>query len=153
MNSRGILNSTITLESMADFFTVEYLTRCDFLKSFIINHSNSLRIDSSSDVVTDAKILFYNAASDEKNKIIDLYKEATKSITKSLQNSNMVQQIENLLLSEADAQIKKNNLYIEIAYKEIAAADTNKKHIIIFQPNIYGIGVNIKELWNRCFNI
>ncbi len=151
MNARGVLNSTITLKSISDFFAAEYLVRCDFLKEFILNHPNLLGGKSNNDKITNAKTLFYNLATDEKDKIISLYKSATSSILESLLNKGMMQQIEDDFLKKIKPRIEKNNLYIEIAYKEITMAEYDKNHVVIFQPNVYGIGVNINEIWNRFF--
>lgn len=151
MIERGALNSTIALEAVANFFSAEFLVRCDFLKAFIINHPNLLSNNNDIDVVTNAKAIFQNASFHEKNKMSELYKNTTTEITESLLNCKMIQQVEDSFLTKMEMQIKKNNLYIEIAYKEIALANNNKNHAIIFQPNIYGIGVNINELWGRYF--
>ena len=35
MNARGVMNSTITLKAVADFFAAEFIARCDFLKKIL----------------------------------------------------------------------------------------------------------------------
>ena len=39
MNSRGVMNSSMTIQALADFFAAEFRVRCDFLKSFVVSHS------------------------------------------------------------------------------------------------------------------
>jgi len=67
MNARGILNSTITLQAIAEFFSAEFLARCDFLKAFIISHSNLLGRSEELDIVTEAKTLFQTCSFSERD--------------------------------------------------------------------------------------
>ena len=149
MNARGILNSTITLQAIADFFTAEFLARCDFLKTFIISHSNLLGRSGESDIVTEAKTLFQTCSFSERDSMKLLYTSSVKSISNGLQNEGMKNQIESGFVGSMEERIKKNNLYVEVAYQELSAASTVQKSVIILQPNIYGIGIDLVELWNR----
>ena len=150
-NARGVLNSTITLHALANFFSAEFVVRCDFLKSFILSHSNLLINNSDKDPATVAKELFQSVSFTERDKIKNLYKSGIKPIEKSLSNENMKKQIEDNFITKMEACIQKNNLYIEIAYKEIAAAKANRNPWLILQPNFSGIGIDLRELWNRYF--
>ncbi|EGW20942.1 hypothetical protein [Methylobacter tundripaludum] len=150
MNARGLLNSTITLERMADFFSAEFLARCDFLKDFIVSYSSLLDQESDSDVVTEAKSLFQNTSFAERNKMEVLYNSSTKSIAESLLSESMKNEIKDRFLSTTDDRIKKNNLYIGLAFQEIATTKVNRTNaIIMLRPNFHGIGIDLVELWDR----
>lgn len=149
MNARGVLNSTMTLEAVADFFSAEFLVRCDFLKNFIVSYPHLLGRDSKPDVVTAAKELFQSISFDEREKMKNLFKSSTKSIAESLSNETMKKDIEERFVAKMDDRIEKNNLYVEVAFQEIAAPRANRNSAIILQPNFYGIGIDPIELWNR----
>jgi len=151
MNTRGILNSTITLQALADFFAEEFLARCDFLKMFIISHSNLLDKSKGIDIVTEAKTLFQNSAFSERDNMKSLYSSSINPIANILLNAGMTNQIESGFVNKMEKRIKKNNLYVEIAYKEISAANVTQKNIIMLQPSFSGIGINLYELWNQFF--
>lgn len=68
-----------------------------------------------------------------------------------LLNGGMKNQIESGFVNKMEKRIKKNNLYVEIAYKEISAANVTQKNIIMLQPSFSGIGINLYELWNQFF--
>jgi len=150
MNARGLLNSTITLMAMADFFAAEFIARCDFLKNFICSHSNSLTPENDTDAITEAKKMFQIFSFSEKERMKNLYKSSVRPIEQSLSNDKMKSDIEQQFISKMEGCIKKNNLYLELAYKEIAAAKSQPSNRwIILQPNFCGLGVNLIELWNR----
>ena len=149
MNTRGVLNSTMTLQAVADFFSAEFTVRCDFLKNFIVSHDNLLSQDSDADVVTVAKMTFQTISFEERDKMKALYKTSVMSIVESLSNDNMKKQIEEVFVAKMEYRIKKNNLYVEIAYQGITAAKANQNRALILQPNFYGIRVDLVELWNR----
>ena len=150
MNARGVLNSTITLTAVADFFAAEFIARCDFLKNFICSHSNLLTQNNDADSVTEAKNMFQNISFAERDKMKTLYKSSVKPVEQTLLNDKMKSDIEQQFLSKMEGCIKKNNLYLEMAYKEIAMAisETSNRWIIL-QPNFCGLGVDLIELWNR----
>lgn len=149
MNARGILISTITLQAIADFFAAEFLARSDFLKTFIISHANLLGQSGGTDRVTQAKTLFQSCSFAERDSMKSLYTSSVKSIADGLQNEGMKNQIEKGLVSKMEERIKKNNLYVEVAYQELSAANEAQKRVMLLQPNIYGIGIDLVELWNR----
>lgn len=149
MNSRGILNSTITLQALAEFFAAEFLARCDFLKMFVISHPGLLELSKEADIVTEAKTLFQNSSFTERDGMKSLYGSSIKIVNESLSNEGMKNQIESNFEKKMEERINKNNLYVEVAYQEIVAANRAKKKIVILQPNFYGIGIDLRELWNR----
>lgn len=149
MNSRGILNSTITLQALAEFFSAEFLARCDFLKMFVISHPALLERSKGADIVTEAKTLFQNSSFTQRDEMKSLYSSTSKTIGEAIANEGMKSQIESSLVNKMEERIEKNNLYIELAYQEIVAASEIKKNIVMLQPNFYGIGIDLIELWNR----
>nr|NJM02063.1 hypothetical protein [Desulfobacula sp.] len=150
MNARGLLNSSITLTTVADFFAAEFIARCDFLKNFICSHSTLLNKENDVDTITEAKTIFESFSLSEQGRMKNLYESSVKPIEQSLSNSKMKGDIEQMFIEKMERCIKKNNLYLELAFKEIAAAKpqlTNRW--IILQPNFCGFGVDLIELWNR----
>jgi hypothetical protein len=149
MNSRSVLNSTMTLQALAEFFAAEFLARCDFLKIFVISHPGLLDPGNEADIVTKAKTLFQNSSFIERDGIKSLYNSTIKSISESLANEGMKSQIESSFVKKMEERITKNNLYVELAYHEIVAANRTKKNLVMLQPNLNGVGIDLIELWNR----
>ena len=150
MNARGLLNSTITLTAVAEFFAAEFIARCDFLKNFICSHSSMLTKENDTDAITEAKKMFQNFSFAEREKMKNLYKSSVNPIEQSLSNDKMKNDIEQQFISKMEACIKKNNLYLELTFKEITAAKSQQPNRwIILQPNFCGLGVDLIELWNR----
>lgn len=150
MNTRGLLNSTITLTVVADFFAAEFIARCDFLKNFICFHSNLLTKENDTDAITEAKNMFQIFSFSEREKMKNLYKSSVMPIEQSLSNDKMKNDIEQQFISKMEACIKKNNLYLELSFKEIEAAKSQPSNRwIILQPNFCGLGIALIELWNR----
>jgi len=147
MNARGVLVSTITLDAIANFFAAEFLARCDFLRNFISSHSRFHK--NHPDPVIAAKSLFQEVSFQEKERILGLYRSSTESIRKTLSNQKMKREIEENFIAQMDDRIKKNNLYVEIAYQEIVVTKEHDDRIFILQPNFYGIGIDLSVLWER----
>jgi hypothetical protein len=68
-------------------------------------------------------------------------------IVASLQ-SNMPAQIRELLISRMNDHMKKNELTVEFEYRAYQSMES-QNDILMLRPNISGIGVDLKELWNR----
>jgi hypothetical protein len=151
MNERGFLISTITLQALADFFAAEFIARSDFLQTFVVSHSNLLDQGKKGDMVTEAKTIFQTISFSECESIKSLYISSIKEIARGLQNEGMKEQIELSCVNKMENRIKKNNLYVEVAYQEITAAIKVQKPLLMLQPNINGVGVDLVELWNRFF--
>jgi hypothetical protein len=151
MNARGVLVSTMTLKAVANFFTEEFLLRCDFLQNFIVSHPNLLNLDSEGDTVTTAKSLFQTFSFAERDKLKILYLSSISTIACSLQNVAMKSEIEQSFVAAMEKRILKNNLYLEIELKEAIAAKPKRKSVLMLQPNINGIGIDLSELWRRHF--
>lgn len=149
MNARGVLPSTMTLKAVASVFEDEFLLRCDFLLEFVASHPNLLALESEGDILTVAKTLFQNSVFSERDKLKSLYSSSISTIAGSLQNETMKSEIESRLIGLMERRINKNNLYLEIAFREAMAEKPEKNSFIMFRPNINGIGVDFNELWSR----
>lgn len=145
MNARGVLNSSMTLHALAEFFGAEFALRCDFLKEFIISHSGLCK---EQDRITAAKTLFQMNSFEQRDKLKSAYMIAIKPIVESL-SSDFPRKIEESLVGGFEARIKKNNMYVEIAYHTLQSAKQTNNPIFALKPNFYGIGIDVEELWNR----
>jgi hypothetical protein len=63
----------------------------------------------------------------------------------------MKSEIEQSFVAAMEKRILKNNLYLEIELKEAIAAKPKRKSVLMLQPNINGIGIDLSELWRRHF--
>lgn len=149
MNSRGVLHSSMTLQAVADFFSIEFQVRCDFLKNFIVSYASLLSQNSNTDAVTVAKTIFQTISFEEREKMKAMYESSVKTIEESLLNCNMSRQIEEALIASMEAHINKNNMYVEVAYQSMATIKSSQNRVFLLQPNFNGIGVDLLELWNR----
>jgi len=146
MNARGLLHSSMTLQALANFFCAEFELRCDFLKEFVVSHSSLCK---EQDTVTSAKTLFQTKSFEQRDELKAAYMEAVKSIIESL-ISDFPRQIEQGLIAGFERRIKKNNMYVEVAYQMLEQAKHVKGPIFLLKPNFHGIGVDVDELWKRC---
>lgn len=147
MNARNVLHSSMTLQAFADFFTAEFAVRCDFLKDFVVSHRS---LCQELDAITPAKTLFQELSFQQRDNLKSAYSEAARPIRESL-SSDLPRQIEEGLVASIEYRIKKNNIYVEIAYQTMAASETAENPIAMLKPNFHGIGIDIGELWKRYF--
>jgi hypothetical protein len=145
MNARGVLHSSMTLQAVAEFFGAEFALRCDFLKEFVVSHSS---LCGEQDTITAAKTLFQTKSFEQRDKLKAAYMVAVKPIVESL-SSDFPRQIEEGLVAGFESRIKKNNMYVEIAYQTLESAKKTKNPIFALKPNFYGIGIDVEELWKR----
>jgi hypothetical protein len=145
MNARGVLHSSMTLQALAEFFGAEFGVRCDFLKAFVVTHSSLCK---EPDSVTTAKTLFQTKSFEQRDKLKAAYAGSVKPIVESL-SSDFPRQIEEGLIAGIENRIKKNNMYVEIAYQALEASKSAKNPIIALKPNFHGIGIDVAELWKR----
>ncbi len=148
MASRGITYSTITLDAIAVFFLHEFLTRCDFVKNFVVSHPALLPPDES-DPIRAAKSAYQNRSFGEREKIRSLYESSTANVSRTLQNESMKEQIKHRAEQAMEERIAKNDLYVEIAYREMAMAKQDRKEVLFLRPNLQGLGVDLKELYRQ----
>ncbi len=148
MNSRDVLYSSMTVQALADFFAAEFRARCDFLKNFVVSHSGLMIRSDKVDAITAAKTLFQTKSFEQREKMMAFYQTSIEAVIEPL-ISDMPRQIEDAFAASMEARIKKNNLYVEVAYQAYANARTDPNPILMLQPNFNGIGVDLVELWNR----
>jgi hypothetical protein len=147
MNARNVLHSSMTLQAFADFFTAEFAVRCDFLKDFVVSYR---LLNQEQDAMTAAKTLFQELSFQQRDSLKSAYLEVAKPIGEPL-NSDFPRQIEEGLVAAIEYRIKKNNIYVEIAYQTMAASEAAGNSIAMLKPNFHGIGIDIEELWKRYF--
>ena len=150
MNSREILYSSITLQHLSDFFGSEFIARCDFIKNFIVGHVGKLDLTISNDLVTEAKTLFQRLSTSEKQNIEAMYDGSATQVVGSLLGDHP-RQLRDALQQRIDNCIIKNNLYVEMEFKSVNDAKSSNKEFLILSPSFYGMGINLKELWNGYF--
>lgn len=152
MNSRGILNSSVTLLHLSEFFGSEFIVRCEFIKNFIIGHAGKLDLTTNDDPVTKAKTYFQHLSTSEKHSIEAMYDGSATQVVDSLLGDHP-KQLRDLLQQRIDNSIIKNNLYVELEYKVISDAKSSGREILTLAPSLYGVGIDLKELWSRFFKI
>jgi len=81
-----------------------------------------------------------------------MYDNSTSQIGDSLLGNHPTE-LKVSLQQRIDNSIVKNNLYVEFEFKAINHANFSGKEILTLTPNIYGIGVNLKELWSKHFTV
>lgn len=145
MNARGVLHSSMTLQALAEFFVAEFALRCDFLREFVVSHS---ALCKEQDTVTTAKTLFQRECFEQRDKLKAAYMVAAKPIVESL-SSDFPRLIEEGLNAGFETRIKKNNMYVEIAYQMLEAVKREKNPIFVLKPNFHGIGIDVEEVWKR----
>ena len=72
--------------------------------------------ESNSDIETTLKSLFQEVSFGERDKMTAFYKSSTKPISISLLNEEMLRGIEDGFVAKMDEYVKKNDLYVAIAY-------------------------------------
>ncbi|MDI5921354.1 hypothetical protein QLQ86_11210 [Halomonas sp. LR5S13] len=149
MNSRGITYSTMTLEAIANFLLDEFLARCDFLKDFVVAHPSLLLSENKKDPITFAKTAYQERSFQERDKVSSLYGSSITRIAQSLYNEDMKKQIKERLDQGMEDRIRKNNLYVEVTYREIATAKEVQSNVLLLQPNIAGFGIDLVQLYRQ----
>ncbi len=149
MNSRGLLKSSITLQKLSEFFEAEFQARCDFIADFVINHLRRVDLSTLSDFVTKAKCLYQELAARENNNIQKMYTSSATTIEKTLLNSSFASQYKAAMLSGIETRIKKNNLHVELECKTLLYATQKGEPVFLLTPSIQGVGINLRELWQR----
>lgn len=148
--SRGVLNSSITLQKLSIFFEKEFAVRCDFISSFCIKQIGKIDMVDNVEPVSTIKEIYQLIALKCREEIIELYKGSVSAIAGCLQ-SNFPDEIEEKLIGATQSRIQKNNLYVEFESKAFFSAKADSKSMFLLAPNFYGIGIDLRELWNRVF--
>jgi hypothetical protein len=148
LHARGVLNSTMTLQSLSDFFLAEFQARLDL----VADHTMSaLRTDGAS--VTGSTgppmgvELFRSLAREQIEAIRRAYDGSVEAIVASLQ-SNMPDQIRTDLIERLQTNMQKRGLVVELEYK---LAANPSKELLTLRPTLYGVGIDLKEMWKKFF--
>lgn len=148
MNSRGLLNSTMTLTNLSAFFLAEFKARVNLIAQHAIGRVGTVKVAEGQDKTTKGIGLFRAIASEQYTHIEKSYDAAAASIVVTLL-SGMPMEIREHMCQRMTAHMKKSELAVEYEYK--TAEDTGPKEVFVLRPTIYGVGVDLKELWNRYF--
>ena len=148
LNARGALHSTMTVQSLAEFFLAEFEARLQLVAELI---SSALRSDDASNLgITGAPVgveLFHSVAAEQLNAIRNAYDDSAKPVVASLQ-SNLSDQIRTDLIERMHTYMQKRSLAVELEYK---LAANQPKEMLTLRPTIYGVGIDLKELWKKFF--
>ena len=148
MNARGVLHSTIAIQSLADFFVAEFRARINLIAEHAISalRSDGATIQISSEAQA-GLALFRLLATEQLEVTRRAYDGSTEAILTSLQ-SKMPDQIRTEMVERMDDLMKKLDLAVELEYK-LSVSPT--KELLTLRPTIYGVGIDLKELWKKYF--
>ena len=86
MNARGMLNSTETLNNLADFLAVEFKTRCGLAAEFIVGKLAVLEPIDGRDMTSHCVPMFRTIAVEQSAHIQNIYDEIAGPIALPLQS-------------------------------------------------------------------
>lgn len=147
MNSRGLLNSTITLSNLSEFFLAEFKARCDLIAQHAIGRIAILKTAEGSDKTPLG--LFRSIADEQLTRVLIEHDSISMPIASSLL-SGMPVQIRDSMVQRMRDHMKQNELTVELECK--AATSAKPSEVFVLKPSLYGIGVDLKELWKRFLN-
>lgn len=149
MNARGLLQSTVTIQSFADFFVAELRARLNLIADHVISALRSDGASSPGSTGAPAGLALFRSLAAEQYEIMQkAYDGSAEAIVTSLQ-SNMPDQIRNEMVEKMNELMKKLDLAVELEYKLSA---NPSKEVLTLRPTIYGVGIDLKELWKKFFN-
>lgn len=148
MNAREILNSTVTLNNLADFLAVEFKTRCGLVAEFIIGKLAVLKPIDGHNMTSHCVPMFRTIAVEQSAHIQNIYDEIAGPIALPLQ-SRMPDEIRQNLSKQIGDHAKKVELMVELECK--AADSMSSKEVFTLRPTLYGVGVDLKEPWKKFF--
>lgn len=146
MAARGVTISTITLSQLAEFFLGEFRARVDLIANHVIGRIELLGQRQGSDATIQSVALYTKIAGEQFALIDQAYEGSALTILAPLQ-SNMPAQIRELLTKRMTDYMRKNELTVEFEYKA-AAMTASQKDVLLLRPAFFGMGVDLKALWN-----
>lgn len=146
MAARGVTISTITLSQLAEFFLGEFRARVDLTANHVIAKIELLGQLQGSDATMQSVALYAEIAHKQFALIDQAYEGSALTILASIQG-NMPAQIRELLTKRMTDYMRKNELTVEFEYKASAMTDSRKEFLLL-RPAFFGIGVDLKALWN-----
>ena len=147
MINRGLIVSTMSAQSLAEFFFAEFKVRIDSIaeRSLWALRSDDAMVDLNG--VPAGRALFQTLANDQLTRLLTAYDSYVAPIVAPLQ-SNMPVQIRDRLVERTSGYMRRIDLAVDLEYKSHAGA---AKEVLTLRPTIYGVGVDLKELWKRFF--
>ena len=147
MAARGISISTITLNQMAEFFLGEFRARVNLIADHAIRRIGTLTEQPGSDATAQVVSLYKQLASQQFAHIERAYEAGASTIQASLLSS-MPEQIREVLSKRMSDYMKKNELTVEYESKACRGSES-QKDVLLLRPSFCGMGIDLKELWNR----
>jgi len=148
LNARGVLHSTMTIQSLAEFFLAEFDARLELVAEHSIS---ALRSDDALIAGTTGSPvgveLFRSVAAEQFDAIRKAYDGSVETVVASLQ-SNLPSQIRTDFVEWMNTKMQKRGLAVELEYK---LAANRPKELVTLRPTIYGVGIDLKELWKKFF--
>lgn len=147
MSGRGLMNSTITLRSLSEFFLAEFKARVD---SIAERSLWAMRLTGAQDPGGDLPrgvALFRSIADEQFNHLLATHDGSASTVVASLQ-SNMPADLRNDMTERMSQHLARSLLAVELEYKAAAAAPSE---VLALRPTIYGVGIDLKVLWKRFF--
>ena len=148
MGARGLLQSTITLSKFADFVNAEFSLRAELAAQYLLPRLSVITKSAAQEKQGDAVTLYKSLATEQRIRLEACYDRFATPVTAALQSS-MPAQIREQLLARMASTLKKHELVLE--FECALAAGGQSKEILTLRPSIYGIGVDLKELWSKIF--
>ncbi|AMC35034.1 hypothetical protein [Janthinobacterium sp. B9-8] len=149
MIERGMLNSTITLRKVADFFLAEFKARCCLVEAHVVGKLAVLKPADGGDKTSYVVPIFNSVVMEQHAFIEKTYDSIVEPITACLPGG-MPAQIREQWVQRMNNHMKKASLTVEFECK--AADSMGTKELFMLRPTIYGVGIDIKELLRKYFS-
>ena len=147
MAARGISTSTITLNHLAEFFLGEFRARVNLIADHAIRRIGIVKEQQANDATAQIVALYKQLASQQFVLIERAYEDGASTIQATLLSS-MPEQIREVLSKRMTDYMMKNELTVEYESKAYKDAES-QKDILLLRPTFFGMGIDLKELWNR----
>lgn len=147
MASRGIVNSTITLNNYADFYFDEFRERIDYLGQMLLGGISKLSPIDSEDLIEQILTYYDTHAGSSIDFCMHSYLEYSKATRDALSNGGMARQIESMISSRIANHAEKTKRIVSLEYK----AALKQGAIISGAPTIYGVRFDVVQLVMKVF--
>ena len=145
----GFIFSTLTLRKTSDLLIEDFKRRSQFVSAQVLNAIDMLEIDNCGQSITEILTLYQNVVLAEKQNTLNLYNEVVKEIESSLQSESSKRTFRESIENLTKLRILKDNSAIELRCKAILGTPKNKSQALLLSPNISGIGVDLRTLFDK----
>ena len=147
MLNRGVYHSTMTAQSFSAFFNAEFQQRINSIAERFLWALRSEGASAEADGTAAGHALFRVLAQEQLTRLLTSYDSYTEPVVKPLQGDHP-RQIREQLVERMANYLRRTDLAVELEYK---ASVTAQKEVLVLRPTIYGVGIDLKELWRRFF--